>query len=388
MSFDNSRFTFNPWNDYLGVVMQQGRVQLDSDWNEWLAEFARRMQAGTLDILGLSGVPSSTPNGFKINAFLDASGTPHITIGAGRIYVDGLLAENHGPALLAQWDPSLGEWSGAPQTPGATEIDLDFTNQPYLPGATVPPSANGPYLIYLDVWQREVTYLEDSKLVDQAVGVDTTGRLQTVWQVKWLAVTSGVACSSFAPSSATGQTWENLIQPSASLLTTGVVPSPSSGPCALSPAGGYTGLENQLYRVEIHQAGPVGTATFKWSREDASVATAVTAISSATSSTLTVQSLGRDQVLGFNPGDWIEIIDDYIELSGQPGELQQIDTINSAAKTITLNSVLSGDFPVNSARPNRSYAAYPHPTLGPVRHDIRKRRPNCLGGFGRCRCYG
>jgi len=45
MSFDSSRFTFNPWNDFLGVVMQQGRVQLDSDWNEWLAEFARRGQS-------------------------------------------------------------------------------------------------------------------------------------------------------------------------------------------------------------------------------------------------------------------------------------------------------------------------------------------------------
>ena len=27
MSFDSSRFTFNSWNDFLGVVMQQGRVQ-------------------------------------------------------------------------------------------------------------------------------------------------------------------------------------------------------------------------------------------------------------------------------------------------------------------------------------------------------------------------
>ena len=52
MSFDNSRFTFNPWNNYSGVVMEQGRVQLDSDWNEWLAELNRRIQAGTLDMLG------------------------------------------------------------------------------------------------------------------------------------------------------------------------------------------------------------------------------------------------------------------------------------------------------------------------------------------------
>ena len=50
MGSDNSRCTFNPRNDYSGVVMQQGRVQLDSDWNEWLAELVRHTQAGTLDI--------------------------------------------------------------------------------------------------------------------------------------------------------------------------------------------------------------------------------------------------------------------------------------------------------------------------------------------------
>jgi len=68
MSFDNSRFTFNPRNDYSGVVMQQGRVQLDSDWNEWLAELTRRMQAGTLDILGRAIYPATTPHAFEITA--------------------------------------------------------------------------------------------------------------------------------------------------------------------------------------------------------------------------------------------------------------------------------------------------------------------------------
>ena len=41
MSFDASRFPFDPWKDFAGVVMQQGRVQLDSDWNEWLARNLR-----------------------------------------------------------------------------------------------------------------------------------------------------------------------------------------------------------------------------------------------------------------------------------------------------------------------------------------------------------
>src|ERR1700690_2457995 len=114
MSFDSSRFSFNSRNDFLGVVMQQGRVQLDSDWNEWLAKFARRIQAGTLDIVGRAVVPATTPNGFKINAAVDARGQQHLTIGAGRMYVDGLMVENHGPAASGVWDAALAEMSGGP----------------------------------------------------------------------------------------------------------------------------------------------------------------------------------------------------------------------------------------------------------------------------------
>ncbi len=375
MSFDQSRSPSNPWRswrDFFGVVMQQGRVQLDSDWNEWLAELTRRLQAGTLDLIGVSGVPSTTPYGFKIKAY---SGPPHqITIGAGRIYVDGLLAENHGPKGSSQWDPSLGEWSGAPQPPGSTTVDLDFTQQPYPPGAALL-TGNGPFLVYLDVWQREVTYLECPDLIETAVGVDTTGRLQTVWQVKFLDVSNvvvnnakvNVACST---PDATVMNYDSIIQPSQSQLTTSPASPGSSGPCSLTSGTGYTGLENQLYRVEIHHGGvalngsptpgiplPGGTATFKWSRENASVATAVTSIGSATSlagnpsSQLTVQSLGRDQVLGFHAGDWIEITSDSLELNFQPGELHQIDSI--AAKTITLDSALNTtNFPLGPTTGN------------------------------------
>ena len=101
MSFDKSRFTFDPWNDYCGVVMQQGRVQLDSDWNEWLAELSRRIQAGTLDTLGRAVYPATTPFAFHIQAS-NSGGTNSISIGPGRMYVDGLLAENHGARSAAQ----------------------------------------------------------------------------------------------------------------------------------------------------------------------------------------------------------------------------------------------------------------------------------------------
>ena len=150
MSFDNSRFTFDPWKNYSGVVMEQGRVQLDADWNEWLAEISRRIQAGTLDIMGHAAYPSTTPSAFLITA---TSGSPNdVTIGCGRMYVDGLLAENHGLSANASWDPALAELSGSPQPPNPGDPNpnpIDFTQQPYLPGV-VAPTDTGSYLAYLD----------------------------------------------------------------------------------------------------------------------------------------------------------------------------------------------------------------------------------------------
>src|SRR5579862_9320644 len=109
MSFDSSRFTSDPWNNFFGVVMQQGRVQTDSDWNEWLAEVSHRIQAETLDVVGQAGVPSSTPNGFFIT-LTTVAGQSSVSIGPGRMYVDGILAENHGLPAPNQtlWIPAAG----------------------------------------------------------------------------------------------------------------------------------------------------------------------------------------------------------------------------------------------------------------------------------------
>ena len=345
--------------------MQQGRVQLDADWNDWLAELSRRMQAGTLDILGGSVYPATTPFAFKITAS-SSGGTSTLNIGPGRMYVDGLLAENHGDRTTAAWDPVLAELSNTPQPPPATETGaIDYTQQPYIPPGTTLPGGTGPFLAYLDVWVRPVDFLNDPDLIEKAVGVDSTGRLQTVWQVQLLDLSTsdpGATCDSDIPG------WPPPA--SAGLLTTGTTPTPPSGPCCLTAGTAYTGMENQFYRVEIHQPGApeasavpptgpgAGIATFKWSRDNGSVITGVTRISNVTNSLgnpasqLAVQSLGRDQVLGFAPGNWIEIVDDSLEFSGQPGELHQIDTIDFSAKTITLRTKLSG-FSAGDTDPTR-----------------------------------
>jgi hypothetical protein len=112
---------------------------------------------------------------------------------------------------------------------------------------------------------------------------------------------------------------------------------------------GYRSLENQLYRVEIHSGGSSGQATYKWSRDNGSVVTAWTAGTAA--GDLTVTSTGRDAVLGFGPGQWVELTDDSHELNFQPGTLAQITKVqNNVISIDTLHATgptAIANFPLN-----------------------------------------
>src|SRR5436305_4333918 len=65
MQGDFSRLTFDPRKHYRGVRMQQGRVQLDADWNEQIDILNYFFETQLKDILGSSGAPQATA-GFKI----------------------------------------------------------------------------------------------------------------------------------------------------------------------------------------------------------------------------------------------------------------------------------------------------------------------------------
>src|SRR6185436_7729127 len=160
MSGDYSRFTDRPLRRYTGVRMQQGRVQLDSDWNEEVAILKRRWETQAEDTFGPCAVPQeTTPDGFKVTP----SGTD-LQLGAGRIYIHGRLAEIF-PNEKVGSDP------------------VSYLHQPFYPQPPALPG--GPYVVYLDVWDREVTYIEDPDILEKALGgPDTATRIQTVWQVK------------------------------------------------------------------------------------------------------------------------------------------------------------------------------------------------------------
>jgi len=57
MRGDYSRLRFRPRDHYSGVRLQQGRVQLDADWNEQIDIDAYRDEQTALDVIGPSGFP-------------------------------------------------------------------------------------------------------------------------------------------------------------------------------------------------------------------------------------------------------------------------------------------------------------------------------------------
>src|SRR5690349_6663059 len=133
-SGDYSRLSFDPEKHFTAVLMQQGRVQVDADWNEQVEITEHRLRLQALDIMGQCVVPNTTPHGFEIRRTPDG----HFTIGAGRVYVDGLMAENHGIRK---------EDSRIEPTPYSNSVD---GHQPYQSDAPALPD-EGPFLFYIDV---------------------------------------------------------------------------------------------------------------------------------------------------------------------------------------------------------------------------------------------
>jgi hypothetical protein len=325
-------------------------VLLDADANELTAIADRRLRALASDVLGRATVGANTPDAFRITLGTTSSGAQTLNIGPGRLYVDGLLAENHGKAdpLGRVFDDLMGEERFTDPVP--------YEAQPYLPNPPTLPRA-GRHLVYLDVWNREVTQLENPDLVESAVGVETGSRLQTVWQVRVLGDEAANVVTCGSPD-ADLPGWTDLIAPSTGRLTTGTYEVAAvDDPCELPPTGGFRGLENQLYRVEIHDPGqPGGSATFRWSRDNASIGSRV--VSLISDSELELESLGRDEVLRFNTGDFVEILDDVREFAQLGGEMRSI-TVANATRRITLNAPLPNDMLPAGTPPAFPDSAFP-----------------------------
>ena len=154
MKGDFSRDTYDRTKHFSRVLQQQGRVQLDADWNEQTAILIHYMRTLAADLIGPFAGPKES-KGFDILPVTDGD----FTIGAGRYYVDGILCENE-------------------------KEKVTYLKQEDYPNPTAPNTSTA-YLVYLDVWERHITALEDDYIREKALGgPDTATRTKVVWQVK------------------------------------------------------------------------------------------------------------------------------------------------------------------------------------------------------------
>ena len=338
MKGDFTRSTFDPEKHYRSVRTQQGRVQMDADSNEQADISAYHDETPTKDIVGLCGVPLKY-GGFKI-----AVQGSDLAISAGRLYVAGILCENETTRLISQQEDLPASHVVIPQSTSPPR-SADTIDSAFL---------GGDYLAFIHVWSRHITALEDPAIREVALGgPDTATRTKTVWQVRLLELEldpeQEISCLSNLPE------WDDLIARPTGSLAAQADPSEEPDeetPCIVPPGAGYRRVENQLYRVEVHQAANVLTnAIFKWSRDNGAVLAELEALELVPGPPikykLTVNTTGRDDVLNFAPGHVVELTDDNRELTREPGILVDIDSVEGNVLTVDPRSetLLLADFP-------------------------------------------
>lgn len=378
MKGDFSRDTYAPRNRFSRVLMQQGRVLVDADWNEQTAILLHYIRTLTADIIGPHGGPDGASGfgisvdsasltaadkqrlGFDENEVLSAG---DFLIGPGHYYVGGLLAE-------------------------CPEVVTYFTQRDFVVPDAAKPAANAVYLVYLDVWERHLTAVEDHLLREVALGgPDTASRAQVLAQVKTVAVDDDFDFDKVQPGNIIGHNpaysaaeqralleivlmtmlqelkgikkvgdrdtfIKNRITPFRTALhAAGVVglkarayvPQVSVDPCTIQPDARYRGPENQLYRVEVHRAGSGSddnkdtAPTFKWSRENGCV---VFPIDKVSESTVTLANLGRDARFGLQVGNWVEVVSDDSVLQNRADPLLRVTKIEHL--DVTLDGTIPG----------------------------------------------
>lgn len=324
MHADITRDTFDPARHFSRVLMQQGRVPLDADLNEQSSILLHYLRTLAADLIGPYAGPRNNL-GFGIGYTTQNGGT--LQVGPGRYYVNGLLCENEGTQSIPV---NQSESTDGARSPAADEKAYV---QPLRP----------PFLAYLEVWEQLVTAYHQPLLRETALGgPDTAARTQVMWRVRTEQLQPGQsACETVWPEieNRLRGGWER-----GELAVRTSTATDTLDPCILPPDARYRGMENQLYRVEIHSAGRLGEGgappTFKWSRENGSV---VFAIRSLNGDVAEVETLGLDPRLDLAPGDWVEITDDERAASGR-GMLAQVVDVDRDGLRVVLEHT-ADDYP-------------------------------------------
>jgi hypothetical protein len=349
MQGDFSRNTFDPLKQFRRVLMQQGRVSLDADFNEQGAILLHLLETLASDLIGWHGGPA---NSFQINA----AATHDFAILPGHYYVEGKLCDNSRANLSYV-------------TQDHYPLDLQETLDELAdPGQKL--------LVYLDVWERHISWIEDRPVspITPSIrevalgGPDTASRAQLIWQVKAVPIGPGGAIDA---ADLRGMDRTLFLEKLAGLLKdanypgrqrvrpgtgklrahsyAGSPPNPNE-PCIIPPGARYRGDDNRLYRVEVQRGGipwdgadvsRKSAATFKWSRENGSVTFPLRA--AVGGPVLQLEHLGRDAQTSLQKEDLVELVDDALVLRNEPGQLYRVTAIDLEQRTVTLDPNPSGE---------------------------------------------
>ncbi|HEY0555605.1 MAG TPA: DUF6519 domain-containing protein [Thermoanaerobaculia bacterium] len=363
MKGDFSRRTFDRQRHFRSVRMQRGRVQLDADWNEQAEVLLHRLETLAADLIGPSGTlvepmsytlmkggqpPTSgtgsvrtsgkTVFGFGTRFNSDVQNGDKITVGGQTRKVTGVPLTDSSLQVDQAFSPDLPFRNFMVSASGAggslmvaagrysvdgllceLEADTPLKDvQPDLPGYALPTDA-GFYLAYLDAWEEHVTALDDAGLADPALGgADTATRSQVVAQVKLANVADASGADDATP---------DLFPPG---WNPGGDPVPP--PVTLAARSAGTPLDNQLFRVEIHQGGGLGQATFKWSRDNGVAVAAITTIAGNDLTLASPPSPAPEKL--FAAGQWVEVTSRAAGLRGEPGVLVRLLRVQGSVLTV------------------------------------------------------
>ena len=337
--------------DVSRVLLQQGRVLLDSDWNTQVGATLGTIRDLAVDVIGPHG---GVGDSFKIEPFGGSDKTT-FRIRYGRYYVDGIRCLNAPPVDLDVLDPDSFK---------SFDAGLPYASQPFqIFDEKQAPLGTDPLLIYLDVWERHVSSAEDESIREVALGgPDTASRAVVIWQVRTLPIQMiRDASAKYNNWGAPGNPYYgfdpayvalNAALGSSALLRAQAVISQDVDPCVIAPDSRYRGLDNRLYRVEIHEvkatSGNRPDITFKWSRDNGSLVYPVNGRIEST--TVKLDSLGRDDRTSISAGDWVEVVDDESTLMNRAHPLIQVTAVDRARSTVTLQNLPEGNIGGNAAR--------------------------------------
>lgn len=361
MRADLSRDTFDPHHQYAGVVLQQGRVLLDADFNEQADISRARDITSALDTIGRVGVPRSG-GGFEIGSWLDIS--------PGRIWVDGVPVDNDPEQTMATATTttalalSTTTLDGRPLETGQR---LDVLTQPAVtlavagvagavvtvaaqhgaaigttvavrrrPTIAVQPfafpagqGAAGParYVAMLRARILDAGPVDDPSMAESALGgPDTSVRRLTTWQVQLerIGAAGTGRCTDWAPPARVGRLRPVLDEPDA-----------GTGDCALPADAAFQGADNSLYRVEVNGVDPTtGRITsLLWDRDNASLVSLVTDVGP----TCTLATFGPDTVHSFGGNQTVTISDAHRDRAGRPLQVCRTSDPQAASRKLTLS---------------------------------------------------